>query len=85
MAETWVTVVCDCYPGGFSPDTFEGPMEYCPVHGEAKEVLIQQRDEARAENARLRALVAEAIDAGASNTPGEVARIRAEAGLDGAV
>jgi len=25
--------VCDCYPGGFSPDSYEGPKEDCPVHG----------------------------------------------------
>lgn len=25
--------VCDCYPGGFTPDAFEGPDEDCPVHG----------------------------------------------------
>lgn len=25
--------VCDCYPGGFTPDTYEGPQEHCPVHG----------------------------------------------------
>lgn len=25
--------VCDCYPGGFTPDSFEGPKEDCPVHG----------------------------------------------------
>lgn len=24
---------CDCYPGGFTPDTYEGPQETCPVHG----------------------------------------------------
>lgn len=24
---------CDCYPGGFTPDSFEGPKEDCPVHG----------------------------------------------------
>lgn len=24
---------CDCYPGGFNPDTYEGPKEDCPVHG----------------------------------------------------
>lgn len=24
---------CDCYPGGFTPDSFEGPQEHCPVHG----------------------------------------------------
>lgn len=25
--------VCDCYPGGFSPETYEGPQHHCPVHG----------------------------------------------------
>jgi hypothetical protein len=24
---------CTCYPGGFTPDTYEGPKEDCPVHG----------------------------------------------------
>lgn len=24
---------CDCYPGGFTADTYEGPQEDCPVHG----------------------------------------------------
>lgn len=24
---------CDCYPGGFTGDTYEGPQEDCPVHG----------------------------------------------------
>lgn len=27
-------VVCDCYPGGFTPDSYEGPQRDCPVHGE---------------------------------------------------
>ena len=73
-------------------------MESCPVHGEDRAVLIEQRDTARTERdrarrwavhleqecARLRELVADAIDAGASNTPADIARIRREAGLDGA-
>ena len=25
---------CSCYPGGFTPDTYEGPQRDCPVHGE---------------------------------------------------
>ena len=41
------------------------------------------RREAEAVRDKLRALVADAIDAGASNTPADIARIRAEAGLDG--
>lgn len=24
---------CDCYPGGFTPATFEGPQEHCRAHG----------------------------------------------------
>lgn len=24
---------CNCYPGGFSPDSYEGPQEHCRVHG----------------------------------------------------
>lgn len=24
---------CSCCPGGFSPETYEGPQEDCPVHG----------------------------------------------------
>lgn len=24
---------CDCYPGGFTADTYEGPKDDCPVHG----------------------------------------------------
>lgn len=26
---------CDCYPGGFTPDSYEGVKEDCPVHGRA--------------------------------------------------
>lgn len=25
---------CTCYPGGCSPDTFEGPQPWCDVHGQ---------------------------------------------------
>lgn len=24
---------CTCYPGGFSPETYEGVQEHCAVHG----------------------------------------------------
>lgn len=26
-------VECDCYPGGFTPDSYEGFQEHCKVHG----------------------------------------------------
>lgn len=25
---------CDCYPGGFTPDTYEGPQRHCRTHGD---------------------------------------------------
>lgn len=66
---------CDCHPAGVSPETYEGPQEWCEVHGQTRMVLIQHRDaardlvdEVRAERdqlrARLRALdgVREAYD-----------------------
>lgn len=28
------TITCTCYPGGFTPDLFEGPQRDCPTHGE---------------------------------------------------
>ncbi|MFH5231908.1 DUF5131 family protein [Antrihabitans spumae] len=27
--------LCNCYPGGVSPSTYEGPQEHCNVHGRA--------------------------------------------------
>lgn len=31
------TPPCDCYPHGCTPDTFEGPQRWCPLHGELAE------------------------------------------------
>jgi hypothetical protein len=56
---------CDCYPGGVSPETYEGPQEWCEVHGQARSVLIQHRDAARALVDTLRAEVAAAERRGA--------------------
>lgn len=50
--------VCDCYPEGVPPEAQEGPQEWCPVHGQERTVLIQQRDAARALVDTLRAEVA---------------------------
>ena len=41
-ADTYLRLVvsdaeCDCYLGGFSPGSFEGPQEHCPVHGRRAE------------------------------------------------
>lgn len=30
--------VCDCYLGGFSPETYEGPQHHCPVHGHGNDL-----------------------------------------------
>lgn len=49
---------CDCYPGGVSPETYEGPQEWCEVHGQTRMVLIQHRDAARDLVDTLRAEVA---------------------------
>ena len=32
-AATRPAAECDCYPGGFTGDAYEGPSEDCPVHG----------------------------------------------------
>lgn len=32
---------CDCYPGGFSPETYEGPSRWCPMHGEVCEGALR--------------------------------------------
>lgn len=52
--------VCTCYPEGVSPETYEGPQEWCEVHGQARAVLIQHRDAARALVDTLRAEVEKA-------------------------
>lgn len=39
---------CDCYPYGWTPDTYEGPQEHCPVHGRSREEWMQIADEQRA-------------------------------------
>jgi hypothetical protein len=45
------TSTCWCYPGGCSPDSYEGPQRDCPLHGEpcywASELLRQMQDRAR--------------------------------------
>jgi hypothetical protein len=55
VSETPGTPVCDCYPEGVSPEAYEGPQEWCDVHGQARRVLIQHRDAARALVDKLRA------------------------------
>jgi len=35
----------DCYPSGFSPGTYEGPKQDCPVHGENADPLRYQRSD----------------------------------------
>lgn len=49
---------CDCYPGGFNPATYEGPQEWCPVHGRSRAEFIALLDAARAEVTALRATIA---------------------------
>lgn len=48
VSEPTPGTACDCYPGGVSPEAYEGPQEWCEVHGQARAVLIQHRDAARA-------------------------------------
>ncbi|MFC5268420.1 hypothetical protein ACFPJ1_40475 [Kribbella qitaiheensis] len=33
---------CNCYPGGFSPETYEGPQHHCPVHGHGNDLPISE-------------------------------------------
>ena len=47
--------VCDCYPGGFTPDSYEGVKEDCPVHG-------RQGVEALAWNTTFKRAINQAID-----------------------
>jgi hypothetical protein len=30
---TTTNITCTCYPGGFTPDSYEGVKEDCPEHG----------------------------------------------------
>lgn len=32
---------CSCYPGGFSPDTYEGPQPWCREHGDPRYLATQ--------------------------------------------
>lgn len=33
---------CNCYPGGFSPETYEGPQHHCPVHGHGNDLPVSE-------------------------------------------
>jgi hypothetical protein len=73
-----VEAVCDCYPGGVSPEAYEGPQEWCAVHGQARSTLIQHRDAARALVDKLRAERAGLLtELGKAIV--EIARLQAEA------
>ena len=34
--------VCNCYPGGFSPETYEGPQHHCPEHGHGTDLPMSE-------------------------------------------
>jgi hypothetical protein len=59
-------MVCNCYPGGWTPETYEGPKQDCPVHGEPAAIV------AAVAPAVLRAFAARMRDlAGVSDGPAQ--------------
>lgn len=43
---------CNCYPGGFSPETYEGPQHHCPVHGHGTDLSVSECSQCQSDRQR---------------------------------
>lgn len=69
--------VCDCYSHGFTPDTYEGPQETCPVHGRPYAEWVERAAAAEEELTALRGPIAEAERRGAQRVLAAVEALHA--------